>query len=105
MPDYVTRAKALTTTCPICQAAPGQPCFGARGKPRIACHRDRQQPSPREPRLYDLDQTYVPPEHSDTQPARQPTAIPDDDRTRGLVHCRQILEELAARGHKTGRPT
>jgi hypothetical protein len=108
MTDYVSRTDALTVACPYCKAEPGYPCMGARDKPRDSSHKERQQKftrDQRERRFYDVDPNYIPDGHHDTQPARQPEQIPDDDRTRGLVHCRQILEQLAARGHKTGRPT
>lgn len=105
MTDYVSRAEALTATCPICQAEPGQSCFGTRGKPRATCHRDRQPARRRETRLYDLEQNYVPPQHRHNPPARQPVTIPDDERVNGLVHCHEILEQLAARGLATGRTT
>jgi hypothetical protein len=43
--DRITtsRTQAQTIACPRCGAAPGQPCTGARGKPRESMHRERHQ--------------------------------------------------------------
>lgn len=31
----------LVTACPFCQAAPGKPCTGANGRPRLSVHAER----------------------------------------------------------------
>lgn len=38
-----SRTDAQAVTCPRCGARPGQPCVGARLKPRVSMHRERHE--------------------------------------------------------------
>ena len=38
-----TRTHALAVQCPKCNAAADEPCIGARGKLRTACHAERHE--------------------------------------------------------------
>lgn len=39
--QHTSRSQAMTAPCPSCAAAAGDPCIGARGKQRTACHAER----------------------------------------------------------------
>lgn len=53
-------ADPLNAVCPICDAQPGETCWGARGKPRATYHRDRGNVPQRERRPYDVEPEPVP---------------------------------------------
>lgn len=36
-----THYEVITELCPWCDASPGVPCYGSRGRPRTAFHVDR----------------------------------------------------------------
>lgn len=48
-------ASPIDVPCPICDALPGQRCWGARGRPREHFHADRSSVPRRERRPYDVE--------------------------------------------------
>lgn len=113
--EYTTRTDARTVPCPLCHAAPGQLCIGARDKLRASVHAERHlvylnANRQHESRYYDQPPAEIPIAYQHDEPVRAPgrviVPIPEPARALGLrevQRCRAILDQHG-RTSKTYRP-
>lgn len=108
MSEFVSRTESRSVPCPLCEAQPGQPCWGARGTPRDSSHAERvsaflaeRRASERAARAYDavplpLDELEA---MVDRDPPRPLQLTTEQCRTglEGVARCRAILDDLRAR--------
>ena len=106
MTTEASRSDVQTVPCPRCDADPGQPCWGVRGKPRESCHRERhdeyhrfrssEPPPDRERRPYDIQPDYLDDDGWTPKPLVDGAyPLDDDTRVRGVCHIDEVRAQLA----------